>query len=188
MSRIYNVLLNELPEYIVLYGERYPVFTSFANWLKISMLLEEKGLDDAKTLSEILKLCYKEKLPKNIGSAIAGVLAFLNGDTDISVSSDKKKTGKVYSFFEDSNAIYASFFTKYGIDLCVTDMHWYKFCALFQGLADENPFATLIKIRTIDEKEIKNAKSRRKIMELKERYALKNNVEIDVAENISSLF
>ena len=188
MSKNYNVLVDDFLDFVTLYGEKYPVFTSFKNWVKISVLLETKGLKDAKAVAEMLKLCYREKLPQNIGSAVMGMMAFLNGDTDISVSSDKKKAKKLYSFSVDANQIYASFYSKYNIDLANSDMHWYKFCALFEGLAEENPFATLIRIRTIDETEIKNANKRRKIKELKTRYDLKTNTEIDVAENISSLF
>lgn len=172
---------------MMLYGEKYPVFTSFKNWIKISLLLEENGLCEPKKTAEILKLCYREKLPKSIGSAIMGMLAFLNGDTDISVSSDKKKE-RLYSFCDDSGAIYSSFYAKYKIDLESSDMHWYKFCALFEGLTDENPFGTLIKIRTTDETKIKDSAKRKKIRDLKNKYEIKTNIEVDVAENISSLF
>ena len=67
-------------------------------------------------------------------------------------------------------------------------MHWYKFRALFEGLASENSFNTLIKIRTTDEMEIKDKKARRRIKELKAKYNIKPKTEIDVAESISSLF
>lgn len=188
MSRRYNVLVDEPENFVTLYGEKYPVYTSFKNWIKISLLLEENGIQNPKAIAKMLKLCYCEKLPKNIGSAILGMIAFLNGDTDFSVSSDKKKSKKLYSFSDDDKAIYASFYAKYGIDLQKSDMHWHKFCALFEGLCDENPFSTLIRIRATDESKIKDINKRQKIKELKTRYALKTNTEIDVAENISSLF
>ena len=187
MSKSYNVLADKLPDFITLYGEKYPVFTSFKNWIKISILAETKGLSDCGAVAEMLKLCYRKKLPPNIGSAIMGMLAFLNGDTEFFVS-PKGQTKRLYSFSQDSDAIYSSFYAKYRIDLAKSNMHWYKFCALFSGLADENPFATLVRIRTTDETEFKNAKSRRKVMELKAKYGLNSNVEINVAENISSLF
>ena len=188
MSRNYNVLVDEPKNFVVLYEEEYPVFTSFKNWIKISLLLENGGLENPEKLAKMLKLCYSEKLPPNVGSAVLGMLSFLNGDTDFSVSSNKKKTEKLYSFKEDSDAIYASFYAKYKIDLEKCDMHWYKFCALFNGLADDNPFNTLLKIRTTDETKIKDLVKRRKVKELKTKYGIKANVEIDVAENISSLF
>lgn len=186
MSKSYNVLVDKLPDYITLYGEKYPVFTSFKNWIKISVLAEDGGINDPCALAKMLKLCYKKTLPPNIGSAIMGMLAFLNGDTDFLVSPKSNK--RLYSFSCDADAIYSSFYAKYKIDLSKSNMHWYKFCALFSGLADENPFAALVKIRSTDETEIKDAKAKRKIMKLKARYGLNKNEEINVAESISSLF
>lgn len=188
MSRGYNVLVDDLPDYVTLFETKYPVFTSFKNWVKISLLAEKGGLNDKKAVATMLKLCYRDKLPPNIVSAVLGMMAFLNGDTDFFVSSDKKKTKKLYSFSDDANAIYGAFYSKYGIDLVSSDMHWYKFCALFEGLTEENPFRTLLKIRTIDEREIKNPKTRRHMMGLKAKYSIKQDAEVDVAENISSLF
>ena len=187
MSKEYNILVDKLPDYITLYGEKYPVFTSFKNWVKISILAESEGLENPKALAQMLRLCYRKKLPPNIGSAIMGMLAFLNGDTEFLVSPESQSK-KIYSFSQDSGAIYGSFYAKYGIDLSKSNMHWYKFCALFSGLADENQFNTLMRIRTIDEAEIKNAKLRRKMMDLKAKYGLRSDAEIDVAQNISSLF
>jgi len=187
MSKQYNILCSELPDYVTLYGIKYPVHTSFKNWIEISILAQERGMCDAKAVAQMLRLCYREKLPTNMMSAVLGMLAFLNGDADISVSSDKKPK-KLYSFSEDAHAIYSAFYSKYGIDLEKSHMHWYKFCALFEGLSDDNPFKTLIKIRTMDETAVKDEKTRRKIINLKAKYSLELPAEVDVAENISSLF
>ena len=188
MSRGYNILIEELSDYITLFGENYPVNTSHRNWIKISILLETKGLDDKKAVAEMLRLCYREKLPPTIGSAVVGMIAFLKGDTELSVSSDEKRGQKICSFSDDASIIYSTFYQKYGIDLSENDIHWHKFCALFEGLADDNPFKTLIKIRTVDETKVKDATKRRKIKELKNKYAIKTNTTVDVAESISSLF
>ena len=188
MNKCYNVLIDELPCYVTLFGEKYPVHTSFKNWIKISLLIEDGGLENADMTAEILKLCYSQKLPPNIVSAIMGMFAFLNGDTDFIVSSDKKSVKKVYSFRDDSDIIFASFYQKYGIDLEKSDMHWYKFLALFEWLTDENPFAAVLKIRTADESKIKDGYKRKALRELKSKYEIRSNVEIDVAKNISSLF
>jgi hypothetical protein len=182
-----NILYEELPDYVTLFEEKYPVHTSFKNWIEIMILAENGGLDDAKSVAKMLKLCYKEKLPPNIVSAVLGMMVFLKGDTDFSVPSEKS-TDKVFSFDADYGAIYSTFYAKYGIDLINCDMHWYKFRALFEGLASENPFSTLIKIRTTDETEIKDKKAQRHIKKLKAKYSIKPKTEIDVAENISSLF
>ena len=177
-----------LPDYVIVSEQKYPVYTSYKNWIQISVLAEEKGLRDARALAKMLKLCYCEKLPPDIVSAICAMFAFLNGDTEFSVSSDKKSSQRVFSFSQDASVIYSGFYSKYGIDLEKSDMHWYKFCALFENLADDNPFKTLIRLRTMDESGIKNSKAVRHIRELKAKYGLKNEKEIDVAEGLSCLF
>ena len=116
-----------------------------------------------------------------------GAMSFLNRDTDLSVSSSEK-TEKICSFSQDASLIFSAFFSKYGIDLEKTDMHWYKFCALFESLADENPFKTVLKIRTADETQIKNPKARSKIAALKTKYRIKSSAEVNVADNIEDLF
>ena len=187
LLKMCNILYEELPDYVTLFEEKYPVHTSFKNWIEIEVLAETGGFNDAKSVAKMLKLCYKDKLPPNIVSAVLGMLVFLKGDTDFSVSSDKS-TDKVFSFATDHSAVYSTFYSKYGIDLINCDMHWYKFRALFEGLADENPFNTLIKIRTTDETQIKDKKAKQRIKALKKKYSIKSKTEIDVAESISSLF
>lgn len=187
MSREFNILADDLPECVTLYGVEYPVHTSYKNWVKISCILEEGDIKDVHTLAEVLKLCYKDTLPPNRVSALLGVMSFLSRGTDFSVSREAKSQ-KLSSLSFDSDVIYSSFYSKYGIDLQKSDMHWYKFCVLLQTLADENPYKTVLKIRTTDEREIKNPKARKKIAALKARYRINSHAEVDVAANIADLF
>jgi len=187
MSKNFNILTDILPDYVTLYGKKYSVHTNFKNWIRIACILENGDIKNPKNIAEILKLCYREKLPPNQISAMLGAMSFLNRDTDLSVS-PCKKSDKVCSFLQDGSIIYSAFYSKYGIDLQKSDMHWYKFCALFESLADDNPFKTVLKIRTADEKEIKNPKMRRKISDLKFKYRIKSKNEINVGESIGDLF
>lgn len=186
MNKI-NILYEDLPDYVILFGEKYPVHTDFKRWVEISCILEEENIAKPEVTSRILKLCYKEKLPPNHISALLGAMMFLNRGTDLSVSQNQKSE-RVYSFLKDASTIYSSFFIRYGIDLLSEEMHWYKFCALFEALADDNPFKTVLKIRTTDEKDIKDSKARKRLQELKLKYAIRKKSEIDVAETIGELF
>lgn len=62
-------------------------------------------------------------------------------------------TETAYDFEEDSGYIIAAFIQQYGIDLTVTDMHWFKFLALFKALTD-NAFTKLQELRTLDTKDM----------------------------------
>lgn len=186
MSKV-NILYEKLPDYVVLFGEKYPVYTDFKRWIEISLTFETEDIKDPKVIAKIIKLCYKEKLPPNHISALLGAMSFLNRGTDLSVSQTQKGE-KLYSFCDDASIIYSSFYIRYGIDLLSEKMHWYKFCALFEALSDENPFQTVLKIRTTDEKDIKDPETKKKLHALKKRYEIKNTGEVDVAKTIESLF
>ncbi len=186
MSKV-NILCEELPDHVVLFGEKYSVHTDFKRWIKISCILEAEDIKDPKVIAKIIKLCYKEKLPPNHISAFLGAITFLNRGTDISVSQSQKNE-RVYSFCDDASAIYSSFYIRYGIDLLQENMHWYKFCALFENLTDDNPFKTILKVRTADERSIKDPNAKKKLKLLKQRYAIRQTKEVDVAKTIGDLF
>ena len=186
--RKFSILTDALPDSVKVFDIDYPVHTSFRNWVQISSILADKGIKDSKKAAEALKLCYKEKLPPNLISAMLGMMTFLHRDTDYSVSQSKKPP--LFSFVQDADVIYASFMRQYGIDLTCQDMHWYTFCALLSALSEENPFAALVKIRSLDESSVKDPSRRAKLAELKARFALQDTFtrEIDVAGKIETLF
>lgn len=188
--RSFNILTDSLPETVTLFGEEYAVHTSFQNWIQIAVFASEGSIKESKNMAKALKLCYKDRLPPNIVSACLGMLHFLNRGAELSAPQGGKRM-PVFSFRQDADVIYAAFYEQYGIDLACTDLHWYQFCALFSSLAEDNPFQTLLKIRTMDERSIKEPKRRRKIAALKKQFSLKQSGaarEIDVAKQLSSLF
>lgn len=186
--RKFSILTDELPNTVKVFDERYPVHTSFRNWIKISCILADNGMKDSKKAAEALKLCYKETLPPNLISALLGMMTFLHRGTDDSVSQSKQPP--LFSFVQDADVIYASFLRLYGIDLTCQDLHWYTFCALLSSLSEENPFAAVVKIRSFDESTVKDPARRVKIAELKARFALQDAAarEIDVAGRLETLF
>ena len=186
--RKFSILTDELPDTVKVFDERYPVHTSFRNWVKISCILADNGIKDSKKAAEALKLCYKEKLPPNLISALLGMMTFLHRGTDDSVSPNKNPP--LFSFAQDADVIYASFMRQYGIDLTCQDLHWYTFCALLSSLSEDNPFAAVVKIRSFDERIVKDPSRRAKIAELKARFALRDvdSREIDVAKGLETLF
>ena len=182
----FNILTDALPEHIVLYETPYPVHTSFKNWLKISELLKEQS---GKNIGKALSLCYKEKLPPNLPSAVLGMMDFYNrGAFDYAPQGEKKEP--IVSFSQDADVIFAAFRQVYGIDLTKEELHWHVFCALFSALSEDNAFLNLIRLRTMDETTIKDPKRRRKVQKLKEKVRLQSEKtsEIDVAQKLSGLF
>lgn len=188
MSR-FNILTDTLPDTVTLFEKEYKVHTSFKNWLRIEKIISSYS-EDEKKVAKALKLCYKEELPPNIVSSFLGMMVFLNRGTELAVPQGEK-TEPLFSFSDDADIIYSAFYSKYGIDLNKEDMHWYKFCTLFSTLSLDNPFQSTLKIRTLDESNIKDPSKRRKIRMLKEKFKVKdvaNRSEVDVAERLSTLF
>lgn len=182
----FNILTDALPGHVTLYETKYPVHTSFKNWLKISELLKDMT---GKNIGKALSLCYQESLPPNLPSSILGMMHFYNRGALSSAPQGEKKE-PVVSFSQDADVIFAAFRQVYGIDLTKEDLHWYVFCALFSALSEDNAFQNLIRLRTMDETTIKNPQRRRKVQRLKEKVRLKSESvsEIDVAQKLSGLF
>ena len=66
----------------------------------------------------------------------------------------------------------ASFMSDYGIDLEVTDMHWWKYCSLISGLTEKCILNKVRDIRNTDLSEYKDVKNRNKIMRAMKNVAL----------------
>lgn len=187
----FNILTDALPKAVVLFECEYPVYTSFRNWIQIARMVSDGSLKDDRNAARVLALCYKDRLPPNIVSAFLGLIHFLNRGAELSAPPEREKSEPLYSFTKDADVIYAAFYSKYKIDLAQSDMHWYAFCALFSSLSEDNPFQTVLKIRTADERKLKDPQKRRKLAALKQKFSLEKNAnicEVDVAKNISSLF
>lgn len=91
-------------------------------------------------------------MPQDIEQAIIKAHLFLNGG-EITESDDPPM--RLYSFKKDANYIFAAFRQTHGIDLQTTDLHWWKFLALFMDLGSETTFCQLVSLR----KRIKTGKA-----------------------------
>jgi len=61
---------------------------------------------------------------------------------------------------------------QYKIDLNYTNMHWWKFKALFQGLSDNTLMVKIMGYRSIDLGKIKDKEEKARYKKLKKIYAL----------------
>jgi hypothetical protein len=91
-------------------------------------------------------------LPENIEAACTQGLKFLNGGD--SEPSEETPT-RLYSFSKDANFIFAAFRQTHGIDLETTQLHWWKFLALFMDLGSDSTFCNLVSLR----KRVKSGKA-----------------------------
>ena len=118
-----------LPESIEVDGSLYYIQTSFKYWLRFLELLENKEITPND-----FDFMYKGSKPSNRQDGVLALIQFCNPPELLPRLQENGGGGKVVDYIIDADYIYAAFLEQYGIDLISSDMHWYKFQALFKGL------------------------------------------------------
>lgn len=112
-----------LDESILVGGKRYPIHASFRYIIKALEAIES-GQDWSFIFIDMAPLDEKE--------ALDALLDFINEKRIIPRT---EGTGeRVLDFRLDAPFIYSAFFQCYKIDLLKTDLHWWQFQALLEGL------------------------------------------------------
>lgn len=142
-----NILLDDLPEAIVIDGKEYPInwdhrtgIASILDFESPELTIEEKGL-------LLIRRLYKEPLPVNLSEAMRLGIKFLNAGNDNVEENPFADHYRLYSFEKDAGLIYAAFRQTHGIDLQKELLHWWVFLALFQDLGADTAFCSLVNLR-----------------------------------------
>lgn len=168
-----NILLDPLPDSVTVRGERCPVNTDWRAWLRFGVLME-RAQSEPSVLAEVITTVYK-CVPPNLYDAITAAAEFYAprvGDGQHGGTGNGASPARAYDVECDADMIYAAFYQQYGIDLAVSDMHWYRFRALFSALGEDVQFVKAISYRTMNLDEIRDPKTRGAYRRLKEQYAL----------------
>ena len=72
----------------------------------------------------------------------------------------------------DATFIIGDFLHYYGIDLLTAEMHWWRFRILFSALPEDSQMMKRIAYRGADLGQIQNESERKRIMKMKQLYAL----------------
>ncbi len=167
-----NILTDKLPDTLTIGGREYRICTDFRVWIRF-MQSAMTGHSDMERIALIFCTVFDE-FPEDIGAA-------LNAMMDFCTMSRHEETGgrengaRVYDFDADAELIYAAFLQQYGIDLCETDMHWYKFKALFDNLCGETQFVRAVQYRSTDTSKIKDREQRQFVRKMKRLFKLPDN-------------
>ncbi len=173
-----NILTDILPADVTVEDKKYPINTGFKNWIEaehIAMMQNGKREEILKALF----LCYKKRLPPSLSLACRGIADFYSGafgkeknQKQTTNTQKAKRCTKIFDFYYDSRYIYCDFLSFYGIDLRQENMHFYRFCTLFEGLSESCKITQIMKIRAMDLSQIKSGNLKRKYAELKKVYSL----------------
>jgi hypothetical protein len=188
-----NILYEPLPVHIEADGVTYPIITDFREWLRFSDMVGDDAVPKRQKLRLMLNWLYDE--PKCItGELVTAIFDFyklkaLKSEpaeySDDDITEDSLPKPPVLNWSIDAPYIIGDFQRYYGIDLFNTEMHWWKFHILLSALPEESQMMKRIGYRSVDLGQIKNESERKRIMKMKQLYALP--FELD-DEDIGAIF
>lgn len=192
---MYNMLTDKLPTKY----KGYNINTDFKCGIRISLALDDWQLGDEERALTALSLLYGEGIPDNANIALDGLRWFLScgreaeksSYSDIDDVDNAKETVNVkgddiaFDFEIDDANIYAAFLKNYNIDLTTTDMHWFKFIALFSNLKDTS-LNDIMYYRTLDLSQYKG-EQKVEMKALKERYKI-HKITKQQVENLKIIY
>ena len=167
---MFSILTDRLPDRVTVEGEECFIKTDFRRWIIFETLMMDGRLKEEEKLAVILPVCLK-KMPSSIDRAVKACLNFYRGN-EKNVEQGKAPSTPVYSFLYDADLIFSAFMSQYGIDLSEEKMHWYKFKALFKGLGTDNKLSEVMRLRSMDLSEIKDAAAKKQYRELRQFWKL----------------
>lgn len=182
--------MEKYPEFAEVNGKKYKINSDFRTAIRCNEIAENPKIGRLeKSLAIICILFGNDALDdyENLEKLFELALKFLACGKEIQPSNDEPDM----SFVEDYEYIYASFMSDFKIDLDKENMHWWKFMKLMNGLSNSElgnccVLNNIRNLRNFDESKIEDAKERQKIIEAKERVALKRNKEELTEEQLRS--
>lgn len=158
-------------------GQTIKLNLPFDNVLRVTELLKDDTFQGFEKLEILFEMLVKNAYELNLSLfEIEKLIGFLFDDV---LFPDKGGKGKSYFDFEqDAGFIYASFLQDYKMDLFEMQgkLHWHKFLALLDSLSDDTKFKEVVGIRAqpIPAPTKYNQEERKRLLELKRVYRLKN--------------
>lgn len=177
-NNFFNTNPFALPHTFKFDNGEYEVRTSFRNWIKLSLLYDDKTLSEEDKIPVALQLVFQDvnKLYEaikenkiNLVDVFKAINKFFNCGNEN--KEESKNNDKYFDFKQDWDYIYSAFMQQYKIDLNEEKLHWFKFISLFKGLSSETEFLKIIGYRSVDLNKV--PKEQRKFYrKMKEKYAL----------------
>ena len=168
----------DYPKYVKIGDKKYKINTDF----RVAIECQEIALDDSigdfeRALAIIYKLFGDDGLDdsNNYEKLLELAQKYLSCGKEIDSKTNEEPD---MDFIQDMDYIEASFMSDYNIDLASTEMHWYKFYNLINGLSNSEMGNCCVlnrirNLRSFDTKDIKDQKELAKINEAKKQVALK---------------
>ena len=182
-----NALYEPFPDSIYANGIEYPIITDFREWFRFADMVEDDEISKRDKL--YLMMTWLLKPPERItDELIYAILDFYRArelERELPESSDDEDNDTpppsvpVLNWKIDAPFIIGDFLRYYGIDLLTAEMHWWRFRILFSALPDDSQMMKRIGYRSVDIGQIKSESERKRIMKMKQLYALPFELDED---------
>lgn len=174
------------PEYAEIKGKKYKIDTSYQTCLKCLEINDDPDISDYERALAIVFLLFGFIPDENLDLFLEKAIIFLQCG-----EKPKEDYEKDMDYKKDWKFIVASFMSDYGLDLSKSDLHFWQFFTLIQGLTEKSILNRVRDIRTYDLSEIKDEKFKDKMIKAKKELSLdeeefteEEQEEIDEFENL----
>lgn len=169
------------PEYAEVAGVRYKISTDFRVALRCFDVIEDSSISDEERALAIVFLLFGDVPTEHLEDflRIAGDYLRCGEKAEVQASHNRDM-----DFTADEKYIAASFMSDYQIDLSRADMHFWQYIHLIQGFTERSVMSRVREIRNYDLEELKDPKSRAKMVKAKEAVALPDKFSMAEQEAI----
>ena len=166
------------PEYVKVEDKKYKINTDFRVAIECQDIATNESIGDyERALAIVYKLFGEDGInaPQHYEKLLELSIKYLSCGKEVDMKGNEEPD---MDFTQDMDYIEASFMSDYNIDLTNTEMHWWKFYNLINGLSNSEMGNCCVlnrvrNLRTYDTKDIKDPKELEKIKKAKEQVALK---------------
>ena len=156
------------PEYGRVKGEKYKINTDYRAALRCFKVIDDETICDEERALAVIFILFGFIPENNLDDFLRIAGDYLRcGEAETTSASERDM-----DFNIDEKYIISSFMSDYKIDLPSTDMHFWKFIQLIQGLTEHCALSRVRELRNFDLSEIKDPKDKRKIAEAQKKVAL----------------
>lgn len=176
-----NALYEPFPESITADGIEYPIITDFREWFRFADMTADSALTDRDKLLLMTQWLLKE--PERITSGLVTAICDFYRARELEYEASECEryeadddaelpSPPVLSWKIDAPYIIGDFLRYYRIDLLTAEMHWWRFRLLLSALPEDSQMMKRIGYRSVDLGQIQNQYERKRIMRMKQLYAL----------------
>ena len=178
-----NMLLDLLPTEVEINGEKYEIRSDFRTSILFELLMFDEEVPEEIKYFQALNLYFPDLPPvEDFEEALKKIMWFYGGgreDKELFSKGNGSSSGEenIYSFEYDDEYIYSAFLSQYNVDLQdIEYLHWWKFKAMFKGLAEGQKIVEILKYRSINLNEIEDKKEREHYKKMQELYRLPSKI------------